>query len=99
MDQPQATRILTIGIAEGLHMRAAMEVAKLLANYQATVALIKGDHRVDGNDVIQILTLGAEQHEQLTVEAVGAQAEEALDALATLFESDFSKETDTEKAE
>ena len=80
-------------------MRAAMLVAKVLSNYEATVELIKKDQRVDASDVIQILTLGAEQHEQLTAEAAGPQAEAALEGLVALFEGDFADETRKESGE
>ncbi len=74
-------------------MRAAMEVAKLLGRFDASVVLVKQDQRVDGRDALQILLLAAVQNEELTAEASGSQAEEALTALATLFENDFAEET------
>ena len=74
-------------------MRAAMEVAKLLGRFDATVVLVKQDQRVDGRDALQILLLAAVQNEELTAEASGIQAEEALAALAALFENNFAEET------
>lgn len=74
-------------------MRAAMEVAKLLGRFDATVVLVKQDQRVDGRDALQILLLAAVQNEELTAEASGNQAEEALAALAALFENNFAEET------
>lgn len=79
-------------------MRAASEVAKLLARFDSAVVLVKEDQRVDGRDVLQILSLAAVQHEELTAEATGNQAEEALAALAALFENDFAEETTEEKS-
>ena len=98
MDQPLATRALRVGIPEGLHLRAAMEVAKLLARFDSAVVLVKEDQRVDGRDVLQILSLAAVQHEELIAEATGNQAEEAIAALAALFENDFAEETTEEKS-
>jgi phosphocarrier protein len=91
MEQPKATRTLRVGIPEGLHMRAAMEVAKLLGRFSSQVVLVKEGQRVDGRDVLQILSLAAVQHEVLTAEASGDQAEESLAALALLFENDFAE--------
>ena len=71
-------------------MRAAMEVANLLGRFDSAVVLVKKDQRVDGRDVLQILSLAAVQDEELTAEATGNQAEEALAALAALFENDFA---------
>jgi phosphocarrier protein HPr len=91
MEQPPASRALRVGIPEGLHMRAAMEVSKLLGRFDSVVVLVKENQRVDGRDVLQILSLAAVQHEVLTAEATGNQAEEALAALAALFENDFAE--------
>ena len=77
-------------------MRAAMEVAKLLGRFDSIVVLIKEGQRVDGRDVLQILSLAAVQDEELTAEATGNQAEEALAALVALFENDFAEETTEE---
>ncbi len=97
MEQPQPSRALRVGIPEGLHLRAANEVAKLLGRFDSHVVLVKEDQRVDGRDVLQILSLAAVQHEELRAEASGDQAEEALAALAALFENDFGEETTEEK--
>ena len=77
-------------------MRAAMEVAKLLSRFDSHVVLVKDEQRVDGRDVLQILSLAAVQHEELTAEASGTQAEEALAALEALFENDFAEKTNEE---
>ena len=97
MEQRPATRALRVGIPEGLHMRAAMEVAKVLGRFKSHVVLVKEGQRVDGCDVLQILSLAAVQHEELTAEASGDQAEEALAALAALFDNDFAETEETTK--
>ncbi len=74
-------------------MRAAMEVAKLLSRFDSQVVLVKNDQRADGRDVLQVLSLAAVQYEELTAEARGSQAEQAMAALAALFENEFSEET------
>ncbi len=74
-------------------MRAAMEVAKLLSRFDSQVVLVKNDQRADGRDVLQVLSLAAVQYEELTAEARGSQAEQAIAALAALFENEFSEET------
>lgn len=76
-------------------MRAAMEVAKLLGRFDSHVVLVKAGQRVDGRDVLQILSLAAVQYEELTAEASGTEAEEALAALALLFENDFAETEET----
>ena len=54
----------------------------------------KGDERVEGTDVLQIMSLGVGEGEELLLEAAGSDAETVLDALAALFESHFGNEDD-----
>jgi phosphocarrier protein len=91
MSQPKATRTVTVVNREGVHARAATLVAGTVRRFQAKVELIKDRHRVDGTDVLQILSLGAGEGEQLQLEAAGLDAEAALDALVALFQSKFGE--------
>ena len=79
---------------EGLHLRAATEVAKLLRQFSSRVELIrvKDERRAEGTNVLQVLTLGAAQGEELLLEAMGGDANEALEALAGLFGRCFGEE-------
>ena len=80
---------------EGLHARAATLVAELVRSVPARVELVKGTHRVDGTDVLQILSLGAAQGEELALEATGEDAFAALDSLVRLFASNFGEDEST----
>ena len=91
MSQPRATQTVTIANPEGLHARAATLVAGTVRRFQAKVELIKGCQRVEGTDVLQILSLGAGEGEQLQLEAAGPDAEAALQAVAELFSSKFGE--------
>lgn len=91
MSQPKATRTVTIVNPEGLHARAATLVAGTVRRFQAKVELIKGRQRVEATDVLQMLSLGAGEGEQLQLEALGSDAEAALDAVTELFSSKFGE--------
>ena len=71
----------------GLHARPAAVVARMLAAYDAKV-------RVNGANaasVLELMKLGAKQGVELTIEAEGAQAEQARDALVAAVESGFGE--------
>lgn len=92
MSQGKATRSVTVANREGLHARAATLVAELVNQSAARVELIKGNQRVDGTNVLQILSLCALEGERLLLEATGEEADAALDALVELFESRFGED-------
>lgn len=89
MCQTKATRTVTVGNPEGIHLRAAMLIAKLVRRHDAKVTLIKENNKADGAEVLQISSLGAGSGEQLVLEATGNDAEKVLEALAKLFQENF----------
>jgi phosphotransferase system HPr (HPr) family protein len=89
MSDPQATRTIRVTNPEGVHARAATLIAELARRFQSRVALLKGCTRVDGTEVLQLLSLGAAEGEEVTVEATGPDADAAVDALTELFAGNF----------
>jgi len=73
-------------------MRAATLVAELVRRFEAKVELTKDCECVEGTEVLQILSLGAAQGEQLVLDATGPDAEEVLDSLVELFASNFAED-------
>lgn len=94
MSEPSASRTVVVTNEEGVHARAATMIAELVRRFQAKVLLTKNSERVEATDVMQILLLGAGQGEQLLIEAVGADAEEVLEALVRLFAENFNENTE-----
>ena len=70
-------------------MRPAYLFAETASKFECIVELVKGDIRVDGKSVLGILTLGAAQGTQVTVEATGVDAESAINTLEGLLASGF----------
>ena len=89
MSETKATRTVAVSNPEGVHARAATLIAELVRRHDAKVVLIKGNDKVEGTDVLQILSLGTGQGEQLVPEATGNEAEKVLEGLATLFAENF----------
>jgi phosphocarrier protein NPr/phosphocarrier protein len=89
MPNPTATRVVTVVNAQGLHARPADMVARRASTFRARIEIIKGNERVDAKSVLGLLTLGAYQGVELTLCAVGEDADEAIEALVELFEREL----------
>ncbi len=91
MSEHVATRTVMVTNYEGLHLRAAAMVVETVRRYESEVNLTKNDMRV-GTEVLQLVSLGAAQGEQLLIEATGHDAEQILDALVRLFAGNFEED-------
>lgn len=91
MCETKATRTVIVTNPEGIHARAATLIAELVGRFESDVVLVKNSERVSGSDVLQIMSLGAAPHEQLILEATGADGERVLDALLGLFADNFGE--------
>ena len=84
----------TVGICNerGLHARASAKFVKLAATYDAEVRVGKDGQMVDARSIMGLMMLAAGIGCTVDVEAEGAQAQEALDALCALVEGRFDEE-------
>src|SRR4029450_12097592 len=80
----------------GMHMRPATLFAQLAGEFQARIEVVHLGPRVDGRNIIDLITLAAGKGAQLTIEAEGPDAQQAVEALADLVEIVFPQE-DTEQ--
>jgi phosphocarrier protein len=97
MPELAATRTVVVSNPHGLHARPAELLARRALHFESQIDVIKDDLRVDAKSILHILTLGASQGTQLVLEARGADAEQAVEALVALIESKFAEgEADTQ---
>ncbi|MFT5526899.1 MAG: phosphocarrier protein HPr [Pirellulaceae bacterium] len=96
MTEKTVSKVVTINNEQGLHLRPAELFARLANQFESNVELIKDSERVDGKSILNIVTLGAAKGTQLRIEAAGVDAEQAIAALAELFDNEF---LDTETAD
>ena len=89
MSQKTATRTVTITNPTGLHARPSVAIATTVRKYKSKVQIRHDSEAVDAGEVLQLLTLGAQQGTELTLTAHGPDAEEVLDALVKLFAGGF----------
>ena len=79
--------------ALGIHARPAALVVKEASKYSAGVYLsTEMAQRINGKSIMGVMMLAAENGAEVLVEAEGDDAQEAVEALAALLESDFEGE-------
>lgn len=80
-------KTVTVGSAIGLHARPAAIIAEAVVNAGVPVTLsVDGAEPVDAGSALMIMTLGASNGAQVTVES---DDESALNAVADLVEQDL----------
>ncbi len=92
MSDEIVSRRVTVTNSLGMHARPAERFARLAGQFDAKIEVVKGDYRVEGKSILEVLTLAAEKGTELIIEAAGEDAQAAVDALAKLVESDFAED-------
>ncbi len=85
-------RKIKISNSNGMHARPATKFAEIANKYSSEIRIKTKNKEVDGKSVIELLTLGAENGTEITINAKGLDAVEALDALEGLVRSKFEEE-------
>src|SRR3954452_815371 len=88
-DLPVARRQVEIANPLGLHMRPADKFVKVALQFQAEVRVIHNGNEFNGKSILDLTSLAAECGTRLELEARGADAEQALEALAELVSAQF----------
>ena len=97
MNDSKATRTIVINQPEGLHARPAELFVSLASRFEAQIDVLKDDQRVDAKSILHVLTLAAVEGTELKLEAVGLDAEAAVEALAKLVQGNFSNDGTTKQ--
>lgn len=75
----------------GIHARVAAQIVKVALQFESEVWISKGDNRVNGKSILDIMTLVCPQGSKVQVAVSGPDAPEALNALAGLFQTKFGE--------
>ncbi len=75
----------------GLHVRPASVFVQLSGKFRCDITVKKDEQMVDGKSIMQMLMLGAAKGQKLTIEALGEDAHEAVEALETLVNNHFEE--------
>ena len=79
-----ASRTVTVVNPDGLHLRPLTKIAQLAGSFPCAVRLRKGDAVANAAAMIQAMTLAVGPGDEVTVEAEGERAAEAVDAVAAV---------------
>ena len=75
----------------GLHARPAAEIVKLAAKYKSEITISRDGTEVNGKSIMGVMMLAAECGASIVLRANGEDAEQALDAIATLISNKFGE--------
>ena len=75
----------------GLHARPAAEIVKLAAKYRSEITISRDGTEVNGKSIMGVMMLAAECGASVVLKADGADAEQAVDAIATLIANKFGE--------
>jgi len=82
-------RTVTLGSKSGLHARPAAVFVQNAKGFQSQITLSKNDKTANGKSILSVLTLGAEQGDQVILKIDGDDAQFAIDKLVPLLEGDL----------
>lgn len=86
-----AERTVTIMNRNGLHARPAAEIVKTAARFKCDIVLVRDDLEVNGKSIMGVMMLAAEFGSSLILRATGADAEQAIEAIAQLVAARFGE--------
>ena len=90
MSEQSVSKTVEILNPEGMHARPADLFAKCAARFQSSISVSKaGSDPTDAKSILSLLTLAASKGTKLTIEATGADAEQAVQALSELVSAEF----------
>lgn len=75
----------------GLHARAAAKLVDIANRYEAQIEVSKDGQVADAKSIMGVLLLCGQRGATLTIRALGADAEDALEALRDLVTNGFGE--------
>jgi phosphocarrier protein len=85
-------RVLDIINKKGLHARASAKFVQTVERFDADIRVTRGNETVGGTSIMGLMMLAAAPGTTIKVEATGAEASAAMDAIAKLVASGFGEE-------
>jgi phosphocarrier protein HPr len=85
-------RSVVVPNSRGLHARAAAKLVTTAERFSACVSVVRNGDKVPACSIMGLMMLGAGKGAEVTIEAEGWDAKEALDAVAGLVEAGFHED-------
>jgi phosphocarrier protein len=84
-------REVVVRNATGLHLRAAVMFAEVAIRFAAEVRVRRDGRAADGRSILDLVALGAARGDRIELQALGEDADAALEAIAALAEAGFDE--------
>jgi phosphocarrier protein len=75
----------------GLHARPAAEIVKAASKFKSEITIVRDDIEVNGKSIMGVMMLAAECGATLTLRASGPDADDAIQAIASLVARKFGE--------
>jgi len=85
------SKTVTICNQRGLHARASAKFVAEAGKFDSRITLSRDGEEVQADSIMELLMLAAGPGAKVTIRAEGDDAEQALDALASLVECGFDE--------
>lgn len=85
----KATKTVKIANKRGLHARASAKFVDVAEKFKSEIFVEKEGIKVSGKSIMGLLLLAAANQEDITISAIGKDADEAVLILAHLVKSGF----------
>jgi len=85
-------RDIVVSNSLGIHARPAALIVKTAMKFNSAVYLIKDGTKADAKSIMSIMILAAAKDTPITIQASGGDEEQAVHAIAELFEKRFNEE-------
>ena len=85
-------RVFAIRNKKVLHARAAAKFVQTVEKFDSKVCVTRGGETVDGTSIMGLLMLAASPGTSITVEAVGKEATDVIEALSVLIDARFGED-------
>jgi phosphocarrier protein HPr len=83
---------VTVQNRAGIHARPAALLVQTAGKFSSSIFFEKNKERVNGKSIMGVITLGAVYNTPIKIVAEGADEEEAVRAIAELFNNKFQEE-------
>lgn len=85
-------RVIRIVNEKGLHARASAKFVQTVEKFDADVRVSRAGESVGGTSIMGLMSLAAARGTEITVEATGAEAQAAIDAIDALVAGRFGED-------
>ena len=76
----------------GLHARAAAKLTQLAGKFGSEIFIVRGAQRVNAKSIMGVMMLAAGLGVTVKVDATGADADQALQDIQSLFDNKFGEQ-------